>query len=174
MIFPEKSISYTLCNDMLEKIVFKLIKKIHRLETGYYLKKITSGENVKFRHPIEIRKPENIYLADSVSINKNCTFLAHGRISIGKNTMIGPNVTIITVNHDYRLEGKKSNSAHIISPVTIGENVWIGANTLILPGITIGANAVVAGGSVVTKAVGTGEIVGGNPASFIKKRFHLL
>ena len=117
-----------------------------------------------------IQYPEHIYIEDNVSINRNCTFLAHGKIFIGKNTMIGPNVTIVTVNHNYQAEGLKAQHSHVLSPVRIGENVWIGGNALILPGISIGHNAVIAAGSVVTKDIGEGELYGGNPARFIKRR----
>jgi acetyltransferase-like isoleucine patch superfamily enzyme len=84
--------------------------------------------------------------------------------------MIGPSVTIITVNHNYQAESLKAQRSHVLSPVRIGDNVWIGANALILPGVSIGHNAVIAAGSVVTKEIGEGEVFGGNPARFIKRR----
>ncbi len=156
---------------MIEGIVFFFLKKIRKLETAYYKKRIHMGEDVRFRHPLMIQFPENIHLGNRVSINRNCTFLAHTRITVGDNTLIGPNVTIITVNHDYRFEGLMAKTAHSLSPVHIGENVWIGANAVVLPGVTIGNNAVIAAGSIVTKDISEGIIVGGNPARFIKNRF---
>lgn len=155
---------------MFEKIVFLLLNMLRKLEAKYFKKRMNVGEKVRLRSPLMIQYPENIYIEDNVSVNRNCTFLAHGKIFIGKNTMIGPNVTIITVNHDYRAEGLKAHTSRILLPVRIGENVWIGANALILPGITIGRNAIIGAGSVVTKDVDDGEIVVGNPARFIKRR----
>ena len=64
-----------------------------------------------------------------------------------------------------------AQAAHSLLPVHIGKNVWIGANSVILPGVTIGNNAVIAAGSIVTKDISEGVIVGGNPARFIKQRF---
>jgi len=155
---------------MLENIAFFIMKRIRRLEIRYYRKKMNLGKKVRLRRPLVIQHPENIFMEDYVSVNINCTFLAHGKISIGTNTIIGPNVSIITVNHDYREKGRDIHAARIKLPVTIGENVWIGAGAVILPGITIGSEAVIAAGSVVTKDVGKGDIVGGNPVRFIKKR----
>ena len=156
---------------MIEVVVFFFLKKIRKLEANYYKKRIHTGEDVRFRHPLLIQFPENIHLGNRVSINQNCTFLAHARITVGDNTLIGPNVTIITVNHDYRLEGVLVQTAHSLLPVNIGENVWIGANVVVLPGVTIGNNAVIAAGSIVTKDISEGVIVGGNPAKLIKNRF---
>lgn len=155
---------------MLEKIAFSFLSRLRRLEAKYFKKRMNVGKKVRLRRPLVIQYPENIYVEDNVSMNRNCTFLAHGKIFIGKNAMIGPNVTIITVNHDYRAKGLKAHTSHVLLPVRIGENVWIGANALILPGITIGRNAIIGAGSVVTKDIGDGEVFAGNPARFIKRR----
>jgi len=63
-----------------------------------------------------------------------------------------------------------AQTAHILLPVNIGENVWIGANSVVMPGVTIGNSAVIAASSIVTKDISEGVIVGGNPARFIKKQ----
>jgi len=80
--------------------------------------------------------------------------------------MIGPNVTIVTVNHEINPETRINA---IPKPVKIGKNVWIGANCTILPGVTIGENSVIGAGSVVTKDVPANIVVAGNPAKLIKK-----
>ncbi|MBI5632849.1 MAG: hypothetical protein HZA15_05160 [Nitrospirae bacterium] len=156
---------------MIEAVAFFVLKKFRKLETAYYRKRMHMGKEVRFRHPLMVQFPENIHIGNRVSINRNCTFLAHTEITVGDNTLIGPNVTIITVNHDYRCEGLAAHTTHSLLPVHIGENVWIGANSVILPGVTIGTNAVIAAGSVVTKDISEGVIAGGNPARFIKNRF---
>jgi acetyltransferase-like isoleucine patch superfamily enzyme len=156
---------------MIEKVVASFLKKIRRFESDYYKKRMDTGSGVRLRRPLLVRYPQNIHIGNDVSINTNCSFLAHDIIRIGDNTMIGPNVTIITVDHDIGREGKEAHNAHIPSPVTIGENVWIGAGALILPGVRIHDNAVVAAGSVVTRDVQENTVVGGNPAKFIKPRF---
>lgn len=154
---------------MIARLVVYLIRKFRQYELKYYLNKMNTGKNVRLRSPLFVKKPKNIYLDDNVSLNKNCMLLAHGEIRIGANSLIGPNVTIVTVNHDYHKQGMEAQYSRIFKPVTIGKNTWIGANTLILPGVDIGDNAVIGGGSVVTKDVGAGEMFVGNPARFKKK-----
>jgi maltose O-acetyltransferase len=156
---------------MLEWLLLFLLRNIEKAEIAFYKRRMHISGKIRFRRPLFIQHPENIHLENNVAINRNCTFLAHGNISIGENSMVGPNVVILTVDHDYRVEGIGTQTAHKVSPVVIGRNVWLGANAIILPGVTIGNGAVVAAGSVVTADVGENSIVGGNPARFIKKRF---
>ena len=82
--------------------------------------------------------------------------------------MIGPGTCIVTVNHPLSPKGRR-NHFGIAKPVTIGNDVWIGANCTILPGVTIGNNVVVAAGAVVTKDVPDNCVVGGVPAKVIKE-----
>lgn len=156
---------------MLERLLLFLLRNIDKAEIALYKRRMHISGKIRFRRPLFIQHPENIHLENNVAINRNCTFLAHADISIGENTMIGPNVVILTVDHDYRVEGIETHTAHKLSPVVIGRNVWVGANAVLLPGITIGDGAIVAAGSVVTGDVGENSIVGGNPARFIKARF---
>lgn len=79
--------------------------------------------------------------------------------------MIGMNVTIATLNHGLTLETRNTTYA---SPVTIGENVWIGSSATILPGVTIGNNSVIAAGAVVTKDVPANIVVAGVPTKIVK------
>lgn len=81
--------------------------------------------------------------------------------------MIAPNVSIYTTGHS--LEPKDRHKSGYAIPITIGINVWIGGSSVILPGVKIGDNSVVAGGSVVTKDVPPNVVVGGNPAKVIKE-----
>ena len=156
---------------MLERLLLFLLRNIDKAEIALYKRRMHISGKIRFRRPLFIQHPENIHLENNVAINRNCTFLAHGDISIGENTMIGPNVVILTVDHDYRVKGIETHTAHKVSPVVIGRNVWVGANAVLLPGTAIGDGAVVAAGSVVTGDIGENSIVGGNPARFIKARF---
>ncbi len=96
-----------------------------------------------------------------------------GEITIGNNVMMGPEVMVYTSNHNYGRRDipmiEQGNSE--MKPVAIGDDVWIGARAIILPGVKIGSGTIIAAGSVVTKDVPEYSIVGGNPAKLLKKRF---
>ena len=92
----------------------------------------------------------NIFIGKNVFINSGCHFQDQGGIYIGDGSLIGSQVVIATINHDLRPEHRGDN---IPSSVHIGRNVWIGSHATILPGVSIGDNAVVAAGAVVTKDV---------------------
>jgi len=86
---------------MIERLLRFLQRNIDKAEIAIYKRKMHISGHIRFRRPLFIQYPENIHLEKNVSINPNCTFLAHGDISIGENTMVGPNVVILTVDHDY-------------------------------------------------------------------------
>ena len=108
---------------------------------------------------------KNIAIGENVFINACCNFQDQGGISIGDGALIGHKVVLATVNHGFAWEKRQLNYP---APIVIGRNVWIGSNATILQGVTIGDNAVVAAGAVVTKDVAPETIVGGVPARFIK------
>ena len=108
----------------------------------------------------------NVKLIGDVFINANCNFLDNALITIDDKTMIGPNVTICTVNHFASPE--KRHEDNIIQPVKIGKNVWIGAGAVILPGVTVGDNSIIAANSVVNRNVPANSLYAGTPARFIK------
>ena len=116
--------------------------------------------------PFHTEFGKNTKLGKNVFINSCCRFQDNGGIEIGDKTMIGPNVTIVTVNHEINPETRINA---IPKPVKIGKNVWIGADCTILPGVTIGENSIIGAGSVVTKDVPANIVVAGNPAKLIKK-----
>lgn len=94
----------------------------------------------------------------NVFLNARCSFQDRGGITIVDGTLIGMNVTIATLNHGLPLGTRNTTFP---SPVIIGNNVWIGSNATILPGVTIGNNSVVAAGAVVTKDVPENTVVAG-------------
>ena len=107
----------------------------------------------------------NIAVGKGVFINACCHFQDHGGVTIGDGCQIGHNVVFATLNHGLSPEKRKSTCP---APIVLGKNVWVGSNATILQGVTIGDNAVVAAGAVVTKDVAANTIVGGVPAKFIK------
>ncbi len=108
---------------------------------------------------------KNITIGKNVFINSGCHFQDQGGITIGNDVLIGHNVVLATINHDLAPSQNRKNH---YAPITISNNVWIGSNATILPGIRIGEWAVVAAGAVVTKNVDPYTVVGGNPAKLIK------
>ena len=108
---------------------------------------------------------KNIQVGKNVFINACCHFQDHGGVTIGDDCQIGHNVVFATLNHGLTPEDRKTTYP---APIVLGKNVWIGSNATILQGVTIGDNAIVAAGAVVTKDVAANTIVGGVPAKFIR------
>ena len=110
---------------------------------------------------------KNIHVGRHFIANFNVTILDIREVWIGDHCMIGPNTLITTVNHPLS-PMKRRHHIGIAKPVIIGDDVWIGGNCTILPGVTIGHNVVVAAGAVVTKDVPDNCVVAGCPARVIK------
>jgi acetyltransferase-like isoleucine patch superfamily enzyme len=108
---------------------------------------------------------ENISIGKNVFVNHACTFMDRGGITIEDNVLIGPKVNLITTNHPINPAERR---ATISNPILIKKGAWIGVGATILPGVTVGENAIVAAGAVVSKDVPDNAIVGGVPAKFIK------
>ena len=109
---------------------------------------------------------KNIYVGEHVFINCGCHFQDHGGIYIGDGTLVGSYVVMATINHGLAPARRSDN---LPAPIHIGKNVWIGSHATILPGVTIGDDAIVAAGAVVAKDVPANTLVGGVPAKIIKK-----
>ncbi len=107
-----------------------------------------------------------INIGRNVFINHGCSFLDLGGITIEDDVLIGPNVQLITENHPIKPSERKALD---LKSILIKRNVWIGAGAIILPGVTVGENSVVAAGLVVTKDVPMNTVVGGVPARVIKE-----
>lgn len=108
----------------------------------------------------------NIKIGKNVFINSCCNFQDQGGVNIGDGTLIGHKVVLATLNHGLSPDDRGSLYP---SPISIGRNVWIGSSVTILPGVSIGDNAIIGAGSVVTKDVDQNAIVGGVPAAVIRK-----
>jgi acetyltransferase-like isoleucine patch superfamily enzyme len=113
----------------------------------------------------------SIVLHGIVYIGPYAVIYGHGGVEIGRQTLISPHVTIVSSNHRVgRLEEVIMKAGNELLPTKIGEGVWIGANAVILGGVTIGDGAVVAAGAVVNRDLQEGAVVAGVPARFVRKR----
>lgn len=138
-------------------------------EIRQVLTKITGhqiDDSVEIRLPIRSDYGANLKIGKGVFINSGAMFTDLGGIEIADNVLIGPNVTIVSVNHP--LDPAQRRGVEL-KPVKIEEKAWLGANSTVLPGITVGKNAVIAAGAVVTKDVPANAVVAGVPAKVIKQ-----
>lgn len=110
----------------------------------------------------------NIEVGKNFFANYNCTILDVARVTIGDNCQMAPNVAIYTAGHPVHPQTRNTAYEYGIS-VTIGDNVWLGGNTVICPGVHIGSNTVIGAGSVVTKDIPDWCIAAGNPCKVIRK-----
>lgn len=121
------------------------------------------GAGVVIEAPFHIAYGRNLALEDEVFINADCTILDTAPVRIGRRSMLGPKVQIYCADHARGLEERRLNLERAL-PVTIGEEVWIGGGSILLPGITVGSGAIIGAGAVVTRSVAPGGRVVGNPA----------
>ncbi|EEI8515141.1 sugar O-acetyltransferase [Salmonella enterica] len=140
-------------------------KNLRRKSRNKLLKKsgvVITGESAVI--PPFFYEYGRITIGHGVYINTGCNFLDHAQITIGNDTLIGPNVTLTTASHEVSpvLRGSGVTQA----PISIGDNVWLGAGVVVLPGVKIGNNSVVAANSVVLSDVPENVLYAGTPAVF--------
>ena len=163
--------------DELINSIFDTMKLAYELNTGYhspeevrdYLSQIIGrkvDESVTLLPPFYVDFGKNIRIGKRCWIQQGCTFFDRGGITIGNDVFIAPKVNLITINHDSDPENR---SATYGRPIVIEDKVWIGINSTILPGVTVGYGSIVGANSVVTHDVSPYTVVGGNPAKFIKE-----
>ena len=127
-----------------------------------------TGEEIHIEQPFHCDYGYNIEVGENFYSNYNCIMLDVGKITIGKNVMFAPNVSIYTAGHPVHPDSRNSGYEYGI-PVTIGDNVWVGGSVVINPGVTIGNNVVIGSGSVVTKDIPDNVIAVGNPCRVIRE-----
>lgn len=127
----------------------------------------SAGKNLSVKPGFFCDLGINIHVGDGFLTNYNVTILDMAPVTIGDNVWIGPNTGIFAVSHPMEAAGRRERLA-IAKPVTIGDGVWIGGNVTVLMGVTIGKNAVIGAGTVVTHDVPENAVVVGNPARVVK------
>lgn len=155
----------------------RLLKEYNHLDSQFFeereriltelLGKVEKG--VWIETPFFCDYGENIFIGENTFVNTNCMFLDNNTITIGKNCLIAPYVQIYTATHPINAseriiqDGESTRYLTSTKPVTIGDNVWIGGNSIIFPGVSIGNNVTIGGGSVVTKDIPDNVFAFGNP-----------
>lgn len=148
----------------LNRLTFDDADEIRTLFSELICKKV--DESFLLIPPFYTAGGDEIRVGRNVFVNQNCTFYDLGGLDIADDVMIGPNVSLITAGHP--LEPSRRRAATTGKPIVIGKNVWIAADATIIGGVTVGENAVVAAGSVVTKNVPPNVLAGGNPARVVR------
>ncbi len=157
-------------SDEARRVTFRLNTAYHAPEEVRDLLSELFGyrvpQSLRVFPPLYADFGKNITVGENVFINACCHFQDHGGVTIGDGCQIGHNVVFATLNHGLAPENR---SYTYPAPILLGKNVWVGSNATILQGVTIGDNAVIAAGAVVTKDVAANTVVGGVPARFIKR-----
>lgn len=128
------------------------------------------GKDIKVAGGVFFGSGHNIVLGDFSSLNTNC-WISNDTV-FGDNVMTGPDVMVLSGSHNFESTDitMREQGAPVRRPVIIGDDVWIGARSIFLPGVKVGSHAIIGAGSVVTKDVPEWAIVGGNPAKVIRLR----
>lgn len=126
-----------------------------------------TGENITVEQPLFCTYGYNTTVGENFFLNVNCKLMDSGKITIGDNVFIAPNVCLITEEHAMDVS-QRIQGLEYTRPITIGNNVWICAGVMVLPGVTIGDNSVVGAGSVVTKDIPPDSLAVGNPCRVIR------
>lgn len=125
------------------------------------------GDHVFIENPVHMSYGTHVHLGEHFYANFNLVIVDDMDVYIGDRVMIGPNVTICTTGHPvYPLY--REMVAHYSLPIHIGNNVWIGANSVVLPGVTIGDNTVIGAGSIVTRDIPANVVAVGNPCRVMR------
>lgn len=140
--------------DLRNKIMKQLFKNV--------------GENVWVEPDFRCEFGKNITIGDDVYINFGCIILDCSEVTIGSNTLLGPNIGLYAANHSTDAT-ERINGGCYGKPIHIGNNVWLGGDVKVLQGVTIGDNTIIGAGSIVTKDIPDNVIAVGNPCKVIRK-----
>ena len=158
-----------------QKVCRRILQRLNTVdrsdfdEIGKIVKELLGkSEDAFINHPFYCDYGSHIEVGKNFFANYNCTIIDVAKVKIGDNCQMAPNVAIYTAGHPLHPVARNSMYEYGIS-VTIGDNVWIGGNTVIMPGVHIGSNTVIGAGSVVTRDIPDWSVAVGNPCRVIKK-----
>lgn len=125
------------------------------------------GKGIDIQPPFYCDYGSNIYAGDNLFINFNCIILDCAKVTFGNNVFLAPNVQLYAAHHPV-IASERIKGPELASPITIGDNVWLGGGVIVCPGVTIGDNTTIGAGSVVTKNIPANVVAAGNPCRIIK------
>ena len=126
------------------------------------------GESVVIKPPLFMDYGYQTTIGPRTFVNSGAVILDVGRVTVGADVQIGPNVQILTPTHPLDPELRRSG-AEAAEPIAIGDNVWLGGGVIVCPGVTIGRDTVVGAGAVVTRDLPPGVLAVGNPARVVRQ-----
>jgi acetyltransferase-like isoleucine patch superfamily enzyme len=158
--------------DFIAKTYISLVKpSLNNYNIKSQFKNSIVGKNTQIFGSGTLFNGENLKIGNYSRIGENFFLHAQGKITIGNNTIISRNVTIYSATHNFKSQFVYPyDKDYILKPVVIGNSVWIGMNVCILPGVTIGDGAIIAMGSIITKDVNSGDIVGSSSQRILGNR----
>lgn len=173
----DKGLAYVSDESVMEeqKICRRILQRLNTVdrsdfdEIGRIVEELLGkSEKAFINPPFYCDYGSHIEVGKNFFANYNCTIIDVAKVTIGDNCQFAPNVAIYTAGHPVHPDSRNSLYEYGIE-VTVGDNVWIGGNTVVLPGVHIGSNSVIGAGSVVTKDIPEWVVAGGNPCKVIRK-----
>lgn len=155
------------CKDLCKK--YNDLKPSNIEERTDLIKKILgkTGERIMIEPNFWCDYGYNISVGENFYMNHNCTILDPAKVEFGNNVFIAPNCSFYTAGHPIEVESRNKGLEYA-KPIKVCNNVWIGGNVIVLPGVTIGDNVTIGAGSVVTKDIPSNVVAYGNPCKIVK------
>lgn len=156
-----------LCKEILHE--YNLLPPSEKGRREAILRKLLgkTGESFLIEQPFYCDYGYNVEIGEHFYANVNCVILDGAKVKFGDHVFIAPNCGFYTAGHPFDVE-QRNQGLEYARPITIGNNVWIGAQVCVLPGVTIGDNCVIGAGSVVNRDIPAGTLAAGNPCRVIR------
>lgn len=164
-LIAERDSCKKLCYD------YNLLRPSQKIEKEYIIRKLfkKTGEHFIIEPTFYCDYGYNIEIGENFYSNHNLVILDEAEVKFGNNVFIGPNCSFYSACHPLNVTQRNEGLEYAL-PITVGNNVWLGGNVTVLPGVTIGDNTVIGAGSVVCKDIPSHSVAVGNPCKVIKKR----
>lgn len=163
-LIAERMAAAELCHD------YNLMRPSQTVERDRLLSRLLGkkGRNCNIVQPFHCDLGYNIEVGDNFFANYNCVILDEAKVTFGDNVFIAPNCGFFCAGHPLDVE-QRNRGLEYAYPIIVGNNVWIGAQVCVLPGVTIGDNTVIGAGSVVTRDIPSGVVAVGNPCRVVRR-----